>query len=212
MWRSSGKFVVAWIAGLLVRLLVLTLRIRFVDNVGILRNPHQPPLLWLMWHNRLFLMPALRAKMFPHRKGTALTSASKDGDWIAAFMSVFGIGAIRGSSSRRGMKAVFEMLAAAGDGDLAITPDGPRGPRYHLNPGALLIAQRAGLPIAPIGVEFSRAWRTTGWDGFFIPKPFAKVVITLDKPFHVVQTPTDEAFEAERQRLETAMRALVIQH
>lgn len=208
----NGKIVVARIASLFVRLLVHSLNISFVDNLGLLKNPNQPPVLWLMWHNRLFLMPALRAYMFPMRKGTALTSASKDGDWIAAFMGVFGIGAIRGSSSRRGVKAILEMLAAADKGDLAITPDGPRGPRYHLNPGALLIAQKTGLPIVPIGVEFSSAWRTTGWDGFFIPKPFATVVITLDKPFYVNQTATDEEFEAERQRLETAMRALVVEH
>ena len=89
--------------------------------------------------------------------------------------------------------------------DVCITPDGPRGPRYRLHPGALLLAQRAQVPLMPFLIEYSRCWRLKAWDGVAIPKPFSRVTVTL---LPLVTVPPDlspQAFECVRARVEAAM-------
>jgi lysophospholipid acyltransferase (LPLAT)-like uncharacterized protein len=141
------------------------------------------------------------------RHSKALTSASKDGEILAAFLARFDIGAIRGSSSRRGALAMLEMVRTAEEGfDIAITPDGPRGPKYQLNPGVITLAQKAGIPVLPISVFYSRYWELKSWDAFQIPKPFATVNVTLFPLEQIPPTDTLEAFEAQRVRLEKIMR------
>ena len=92
--------------------------------------------------------------------------------------------------------------------DMALTPDGPRGPRYHLHSGAVALAQQTGRTVIPIGVEFSGCWRMGRWDGFMVPKPFASAVVTFGKPIAVNSTVTTEEFQAERDRIEQALMAL----
>ena len=86
--------------------------------------------------------------------------------------------------------------------DVAITPDGPRGPRYHLNPGMITVAQKTGALVMPIQVSYSSRWQLKSWDAFQIPKPFARVDITLLPLEHVAATTNENDFEMERQRLE----------
>lgn len=193
----------------IVRLLIATLRIRLHDHAGMFNRPANEPVVWLFWHNRLFLAPRFFERYLPHRKGAALTSASKDGELVAEFVRRFHIRPVRGSSSRRGAAALLEMISLFRDGyDLAITPDGPRGPRYRLNPGIVRLAQKTGAPLIPMSMEFSRSYRLGSWDGFMIPKPFARADITLHEFYHVKQTSTPEEFESERSRLEKAMLAV----
>ena len=90
--------------------------------------------------------------------------------------------------------------------DVAITPDGPRGPLYHLNPGVITLAQKTGALIMPIRVHYSRCWRLKTWDAFEIPKPFATVTIVLLPLYRVAATSSDEEFEPERARLERVLR------
>jgi lysophospholipid acyltransferase (LPLAT)-like uncharacterized protein len=192
----------AWI----VRLVVATLRIRVHDEAGVLGGPSEPRLIWVFWHNRLFVIPRLLNRYLPHRPGSALTSASKDGAILAAFLQQFNIRPIRGSSSRRGAAALLEMKRLVAQGyDVAITPDGPRGPRYRLNAGPIALAQKTGALVMPIRVQYSRFWQLKSWDAFRIPIPFARVDITL-LPLHtVLPTENEAAFEAERARLESIL-------
>jgi lysophospholipid acyltransferase (LPLAT)-like uncharacterized protein len=147
---------------------------------------------------------------YPHRlrKGVAvLTSPSKDGEILAQLMACFHMGAIRGSSSRRGARALRECADWLASGaDLAVTPDGPRGPRYTLGPGLILLAQTTGARILPLHVRFSRAATIKSWDGFRIPLPFSRLDITMGAYETIPPTPTDEAFEAERLRIETLLK------
>ncbi len=192
-----------------IRFWLHTLRFKVVDHAGVLRVPPERPLLWTFWHNRLFVMSFMFQKFFRGRRGTALASASKDGEIIAAVMKRFGIDAIRGSSSRRGATALVEMKRAIEAGSImAITPDGPRGPRYHINPGVVKLAQITGGTVMPIHVTFSRFWRLKSWDSFMIPKPFATIEVTFAELHHVPPTSTEEQFEAERERLEIVMRSV----
>jgi lysophospholipid acyltransferase (LPLAT)-like uncharacterized protein len=202
----------ASIGTILVRILLATLRVRVVDNVGLLGKPQDRTLIWIFWHNRLMLFPHLIERYLNQRKTAALTSASKDGEIVASFLSNFKVRSIRGSSSRRGAGALIEMKNLLAQGwDVGITPDGPRGPRYYLNPGVLKLAQKTGIPVLPANVEYSRCWRLKSWDGFMIPKPFSRVEITMGKLVEIKQTATDEEFEAERLRLEGALAGMMTQ-
>lgn len=189
-----------------LRLWLRTLRFKITDHAGVLRVPPERPLLWTFWHNRLFVMPFMFEKFFPGRPGKALASASRDGEIIAAVMQRFGIGAIRGSSSRRGAAALVEMRRAIEAGYImAITPDGPRGPRFHVNPGVVKLAQITGGFVLPIHVAYSSFWRLKSWDGFMIPKPFARIEITFAELHRVAPTEGAEAFEIERARFESVL-------
>ena len=191
-----------------MRALLVTLRFRFIDRARIMATPPEKPLLWAFWHNRLFVMPYVFEHFFPGRPGAALTSASKDGEVLAAFLNRFGVRAIRGSSSRGGAKALVEMKRAIEDGYImGITPDGPRGPRYRLSPGVVKLAQVTGGFVLPVHVRYSRFWQLKSWDGFMIPKPFATVEITFDTLHEIPPTKDDGEFEAERVRMQEVLAA-----
>ncbi|MEZ5065193.1 MAG: lysophospholipid acyltransferase family protein [bacterium] len=112
-----------------------------------------------------------------------LVSRSRDGEIIATILARLGFRLVRGSSSRGGARAVLEMTRMGRRGeDLAITPDGPRGPLGSVAPGVGLLARRTGLPIVPIGVAATRGWRARSWDRFLVPKPGARVWITYGAP------------------------------
>ena len=191
----------------IVRLIVATLRFRVRDDAGVLGGPATPRLIWAFWHNSLFVIPHLLNHYLSHRPGAALTSASRDGEILAAFLERFNVRPIRGSSSRQGAAALLEMKRLIEQGfDVAITPDGPRGPRYHLNPGVITLAQKTGALIMPIRVHYSRCWRLKTWDAFEIPKPFATVTIVLLPLYRVAPVSSNEEFEPERARLEQILR------
>ncbi len=187
-----------------------TLRFRIEDRGGIgTPGTHPGPVIYALWHNRFFTVPAAWRKICgKSRRSVVLTSASLDGTVVARSMAVFGLGAIRGSSSRRGVAALVGMKRALRDGfDVCITPDGPRGPRYVFHPGMVKLAAATGTAIIPIHVRFSAAWRLKTWDRFVIPKPFSRVHVIFDHPLTVIDTAEPAAFEAERQRIEDALVA-----
>lgn len=209
MTHERKAELLAAIGSRFARLLFATLRFHITDRAGVLATPPQKPLLWAFWHNRLCVSAYMFERFFPERPGVALASKSKDGEIIAAFIQRFGIQPIRGSSSRGGARALVEMKRAIDDGFIVgITPDGPRGPRYHLNPGVVKLAQMTGGTVLPLHIEYSRCWRLKSWDGFMIPKPFARVEITFDTLHHVRATSDETEFENERLRLERALQSL----
>ena len=121
--------VAGFLAYAVERVLTATLRYEWRDTSGLLRPASTRPVIFCLWHNRLAL------SMVVHRRYpgplAALISASKDGALLAAVLGKFGVVSVRGSSSRRGPQALLELASQAERGyDLAITPDGPRGPRY----------------------------------------------------------------------------------
>lgn len=191
----------------LIRAILCTLRFRIVDRAGLMAQPPIPPVLWAFWHNRLFVVPYLFEHFTTNRPGAALTSASKDGELLAAILTRFGVRPIRGSSSRRGAVAWREMRRAVdGGSDVAITPDGPRGPRYRVNPGLVLLAQKTHVPVMPVRVVYSRSLRLKSWDRFMIPLPFARVDVIFDTPIDFGAVKDNAGFEAERIRLESRLQ------
>jgi len=197
---------VGWAGACLIRLLSLTLRWRLHDPDGITRDPPSRPMVWAFWHNRIFVIPTVYRKYLRCRKGAVLTSASKDGETIAAIIARFGCEAVRGSSSRRGASALLGLIDWIRDGyDVAIVPDGPRGPRYRLGPGLVKLAEVTGALVLPVRVEYGSYWHFKSWDRFRLPKPFTTVDVFFGPCAEVPSGLDGSDFERERVRLETLM-------
>ena len=199
----------AWLAATLLRLLFCTIRLRItgLSPEELAKLPTGAILCF--WHNRILgISLAFLRKYPPGRKGVhVLTSPSRDGEILAGIMSRLGMGAVRGSSSRRGARALRELVRLLEErADVAITPDGPRGPRYVLGPGAILLAQTTGAPIYPVHATFSRALRMKTWDGFIIPLPFSRISVTVDAPIRIPDNLSEPGFEAERLKLENLLK------
>lgn len=101
------------------------------------------------------------------------------------------------------MREMHELLTA--DGQLVITPDGPRGPRHSINIGAAWLARATGVPIIPLSTAMSRAWRFRSWDRMCIPKPFARVVVHYGDPVTIAAHAEDAMLELVSRDLATKM-------
>lgn len=204
-WQAS---LLGVLAGWLMRLWCLTLRFELVDRAGICERPKDAgPVIYALWHNRIFVVPVAWKRMYGKtRKSVVLTSASRDGSMLARAVGVFGIGAVRGSSSRRGVAALVALRKALRAGvDCCVTPDGPRGPRYVLQSGIVKLAETTGAPVVPILVEFSSAWQWKTWDRFYLPKLGSRVRVIFDCALEIPAGLSEDEFAAFRDRLEKRM-------
>ena len=174
-------FWLIWFGSWVLRLLVLTLRLR-VELPAHLRERTAEPYIFVFWHNRLLLIPVMWQRVLQKKGrpgGIAMTSLSKDGELVALFLERFRIGSVRGSATRRGASALRRLTGSLKRGhDIGITPDGSRGPCYEVKPGLVLLAQLSGCAILPLSFEFSSAWRLKSWDRFFHSEA------VLDRPLH----------------------------
>jgi len=208
-FQKLGAFLIYCAA----RAYALTLRIRWDNQSGYLMDKLGGPAIYCLWHNRLILcMEAYMAQTRQRSVGiglAALISASKDGAFLEAILARFGVQAARGSSSRRGPQALLELTSWAERGyDLAITPDGPRGPRYIVQPGVMSLAQLTGLPIVPFGFHAHRKIQMKSWDGFQIPLPFSRCDLRLGLPVKVPRDANDTQREEIRLQLEQTLKSI----
>jgi lysophospholipid acyltransferase (LPLAT)-like uncharacterized protein len=168
--------VVLWPLGLLADLWGRSLRFETTAEDLAAYQKNDVPIAMVLWHNRLFLSAEIVRRFRQGRPAYALVSASQDGAWLSAFFAVVGVRTVRGSSSRLGREAASALVETLRAGhDIGLTPDGPRGPRYEVKPGALIVTRRTRTPLLLIGAEFSSAWRFKSWDRFYLPKPFSRV-------------------------------------
>ena len=195
--RGRALTLLVALGAVLVRLLAWTWRIRMVNPEAIapLRQANAP-YVFACWHGQM--LPLL----WVHRgQGIAiLVSEHRDGEIITRIARTIGFNAVRGSTSRGGGRALLGLVAELQRGNVvAVTPDGPRGPAGSFAPGALVAAQRAGVPVLTVGAHASRAWTLGSWDRFMIPKPFALIRVAYGGPALVAgEGPRDAAAEVPR--------------
>ena len=210
--RSNRKSaLIGTLIGWTMKLVAATLRLEVRDRCGVGKPELAvPPVIYILWHNRFFTVPAAWNKICrKHRRSVTLTSASHDGDMVARAMAVFGLGAVRGSSSRRAVAALVGLRQALRDGtDVCLTPDGPRGPRYQVQEGVISTAQLTGLLIVPVSYHLQWKFTVKSWDRFQIPVPFARVQVVMGRPLRVPLAADAAGREACRQQLETELRAI----
>ena len=185
--------------------LARTWRIREVGRDGWRRlHAAGEPVVLALWHGQMLPMLA-------HHRGqgaAVLISEHQDGEIIARVARTFGLRTVRGSTSRGGSRALLELVAELRrGGEVAVTPDGPRGPRHVFAPGALVAAHRSGAAVIALAAHVDRAWHLRSWDRFEIPKPFARITIAYSEPLRVGGGNAREA-AAEAPRFEHIMRDL----
>ncbi|MBE2204185.1 MAG: lysophospholipid acyltransferase family protein [Chthoniobacterales bacterium] len=206
----SRERILAFIGSSLLKALFLTIRLRLDDRGGLTKRDFTEPCLICFWHNRILGITCTFHRRYPKkwRRGvTVLTSPSRDGEILAQLVADFGMRSVRGSSSRRGSRALLELVRILREkGDIAITPDGPRGPRYALGPGIILLAQTTGAPIIPMHASFSRSLRMKTWDGFIIPLPFSTISVTVAERIDIPKDLSEEEFEQARKNLEDTLK------
>lgn len=172
--QRFGWSVAGWIGIAILRGLRASLRFRFHDDQDLRRRESAGETFVLaFWHRHLLLMPYA----YGGRGVVAMVSQSDAGEWLTAVLGHFGIRTVRGSTSRGGLAALHELVRLGRAGmDLAVAPDGPRGPAGEVKQGVLAAAAAAGCPIVPIAWSVRRHWRLKTWDKMLLPSPLGGTV------------------------------------
>jgi lysophospholipid acyltransferase (LPLAT)-like uncharacterized protein len=202
-------FLVPLAINFLIRLISLTCRVRLLFGQSESFHPGRldarTPCLYAFWHGQLLYTT------YPFRRlGTyGIVSRSRDGEYLARLLKGWGFRLIRGSTSR-GWATVYKasVRVLGQGGKIGLAPDGPRGPYHRVNPGVVRMAWRAGCPILPLGVGFSRCIRLKSWDRFQIPLPFSKIVILAGEPLNIPSGTSRHGFQAVELQLENTLNRL----
>lgn len=166
----------------IVRTVGRTLRVRWhhAERVDQARRRYDSGVLYIFWHQRLFPFCYTHRDQGIH----VMVSTHRDGELIARIIDRLGFGTVRGSSTRQGLHALFGMAAQGRRGvDLAVTPDGPRGPREVLKAGTVVLARRSGLPVVPIANSTWPRMELRSWDRFHVPLPGARCAVVVGEPW-----------------------------
>ena len=165
--------------------------------------------IFAFWHSHLFYLAYFYVKHVQRRKIAMLVSLSRDGDYGAALVRRLHQDAVRGSTSRGGQRAVRKLAAKIAEGcNIAITPDGPRGPARHVNEGIVKLAQITGARIIPLSYDATSKRLLKSWDRFVIVKPFGRVHVAFGEPIEVPRNITPYERSQYRDRLERALHEL----
>lgn len=203
MRKSSGNRhlqILGRVAAAFVKIWSASLKIRKIgcENLRHARSGKRP-ILYVCWHGSQ-LVPL---SCFRNRGIVIMTSLSRDGEIQTQSMKSLGYGTIRGSSSRGGAKALLSLVKEMKDGkNTSITVDGSRGPYHVAKPGAVLLAQKTGAFILPIGMAYQACYRLSNWDKFEIPLPFSRVCMAVGAPFTCDR---DSSLQEGATRIETGI-------
>ncbi|MEC7776205.1 MAG: lysophospholipid acyltransferase family protein [Planctomycetota bacterium] len=162
-----------------------------------------PGLIVLVWHQRLFTL----ATSFPDTGFKTLVSPHADGEMLAKIVEGIGHDAIRGSTTRRSVAAIRELIRTNKEYvRIGITPDGPRGPPRRIQQGAIYLASKTGLPILITGIGLAKSWTFNSWDRFKLPKPFSRILLHMGDLIEIPPDLNRKEIEEWRQKIERAMR------
>jgi lysophospholipid acyltransferase (LPLAT)-like uncharacterized protein len=199
-WRIVRPQLVSGLLYSLVRLIARTLRFK---TEGFPEDDHKAIICG--WHGRSFTF----ANFFRNRGYWVVISHSKDGDMQNHIFTKLGYQVIRGSTGRGGARAAIEAIRALKKGGtMAMTPDGPRGPSHVVQGGVMLMAQKSGAALVPVGISARPRWLVNSWDSYMVPMPFAKTLFIFGDPIFVPPDADEETVENVRLQLESEMNRL----
>lgn len=187
-WRTRAWVTaVGWLLGVLLAACYRTFRIRIVDPHGRLERWRRGErAIYAFWHDALVMMPLVITRLVPDARAVIMLSWHKDAEIAAQAIRRFGIRAVRGSSTRGWAGGLRGLLEASERGEeIAVVPDGPRGPRHQAKDGIVQLARATGLPVVAIGAAARPARRLSSWDRLQLPLPFARVALAAAAPVHV---------------------------
>jgi lysophospholipid acyltransferase (LPLAT)-like uncharacterized protein len=197
---------IGWCIGWLCRIWGWTYRLEVTDRANVTDLSRTEPVVFLVWHNRLFTLVPLWKRTCKHFPPVALMSASRDGSILEAAVKTAGVEVARGSSSRRGAAALVVLRKSLrAKKDVYITPDGPRGPKYKLKSGGLKLAQAEQVAVVPMRIKMLDYWQLRSWDAFRIPKPFSVMHLYYEEAIFIPKELSEEEFEALRLKIENQL-------
>ena len=180
-----------YIAQTIVRLIYITNKKRFHYTSSVKENES---IIVAMWHGDLLMQPLNYRAFRKNGVVKVIVSEHRDGKLIKKVCEHLGVGGIAGSSSKGGAKALINAIKSLKKGiDVAITPDGPRGPIYSVADGIVALSQKTGVKIVPFSSKPSKYWQMKSWDKFIVPKPFGEIDFYVGEPFSIEGLETEEA-------------------
>jgi lysophospholipid acyltransferase (LPLAT)-like uncharacterized protein len=206
-WRKRALRLLTVIAPYLIsgalQLLSKTVRIRFANVEELFaRWERGEQVIVAFWHDRVVMMPIA----YRGRKLCIMNSRHRDGEIASRALARWGIRSVRGSASRGGAVGFIQLVNAFRDGyDLAVVPDGPRGPRHVAKPGVIHLARATGAPVFPVSYAATRKRRLHSWDRLMIPLPFSSILFVAGEPLAVPRHTPDDEIDAKRQLLEARL-------
>lgn len=163
------------------------------------------PAIYVFWHEYIPLPIYLR----PHCRLAMLISQHQDAEILQHVANFAGLDVVRGSSNRGSTAALRELIERGKGMNLAITPDGPRGPRRKLAQGCIYLSSRLEIPIVPIGFGYDRPWRNRkSWDHFAVPRPYSRCRAILGPRLQMPPGLEKQDIELHRQWVESQLEKL----
>lgn len=192
----------AWVLPPVGFILILLLRLSCRIRIDASKDLSSSPFIVAFWHGELLFQPFLYRKIRGSHPIAVMISEHFDGEIIARIIAFFGFETVRGSGRKNGVKALLAAIKKLESGyDIAITPDGPKGPRHSVADGIVAMAQKKSVPVVAFHIEASRYWRLKSWDGFIIPKPFSSITLYAGEPFLLDGMEMDAAKALVHERL-----------
>ncbi len=193
---------------LTVKALCFLTRVRIVDPHASLDYAAENPAISVTWHNRLLLLPPSLPSCISKRV-YAVVSPSRDGQYVVDLISRFNMHAIRGSSAKGAATALREAKRQLDKGKIvSFTPDGPRGPVYKMKNGPVTLSSQNGVPVFPISVNYSSCWSFKSWDGFQVPKPWARTEVNVGELVYIPENLDREGIEKWRGIIEKELNKI----
>jgi len=200
--KSFKNYFLTKIAPFFLQLIVRFIYFTSKKNFHFNKVTDDEPLIIAMWHGDLLMQPFNYKNFRKKHKIKVIISEHKDGMIIRKVCEYLGIGAIPGSSSKGGVKALKNALKELKNGtDIAITPDGPRGPRFSIADGIVAISKKTNTKIVSLNSIPRSYWQLNSWDRFVIPKPFGIIDFYISEPFLVNDLQMDEAKEYIKEKM-----------
>lgn len=198
--------IIPFLVSLALFLLGRTLRLREAGNVSASKTKRKNgPAIFASWHHSILI------SVFFYRNNNinGLISMNRDGEYISRVMKNFGFSSTRGSTSREGFRAFLGLKKVLQAGNyVAVTPDGPRGPKHKAQIGAVYLAKQSGVPVSTFAFDADKKWVLKSWDGHIIPKPFSKGVFLWGKDITVPDDADEAVLEKKRLELENELNRL----
>lgn len=183
----------------------LVVRFIYLTNKKVFHHPKidlNESFIVAFWHGELLMQPFNYKKLKPHGKVSAMISEHKDGEAITRTVEYLGIHSIRGSSSKGGAKALISAIREIkGGDDIAITPDGPRGPRHSVADGIVAIHKKTNARILMFNCKPTKYWQFKSWDKFIVPKPFGTLEFFISEPLDLKDLEIQQAKELVRKSM-----------
>jgi lysophospholipid acyltransferase (LPLAT)-like uncharacterized protein len=207
--KNIERIKIGFISGLgywIIRVICSTLRWQ-VEDWQNFESIHQAGKRFVaaFWHGRMLMA----AYYFRGRGIVVMISQNRDGEYISRVIQRLGYGVARGSSTRGARGAIIEILRALKNNrDVALTLDGPQGPRYVAKPGAAYAAWKSGHPVMPFNISVDKKWVMKSWDHFFVPKPFSRAVVMIATPIYVDANATEEDLRDIEERIQHSLDEL----